>query len=480
MARKLSRDMVVHDKELRKIIQSGVDPNTTLAKRHFDPIVIKEIEEERNKKIGNNLASKCQSALLERYNSNPKNAVTNNIDEIISNDILKIRQVIQNMIDYGDARVFKVIPQELNDLINTYGMVAQEYFHVVVGTTTDSHVYVVPESHHQCNRCGKYKAPRYFLSTNSDAARGKTSICTECANKLFKKYLKDYKDIREVLILMSHKLDIYVYQPTLEKYVRYFDDPKGKEDIINGKFLSKYVADLYFQKHLNQDIKDYNFEHTKLEGVPFKCVVAPSIVPQIYHDRLVVEVETENTMGSFDEEIDDEEKQLSQSTIRKLQYKFGQFDPQDLRWLERKYRELDDAYDITELSTKKLIIQLCCQELTIVRKREQGVDVNKEYKSFIDTMKELKLTPKQQAKIEGGNTFSSFGEFINECERRGPIIQRDKKFDDVDGVYRFMVAIAGAIAKTLGKKNEYTDAFDKIYGEYSSNLLDLDLGDEDG
>ena len=162
MARKLSRDMVVHDKELRKIIQSGVDPNTTLAKRHFDPIVIKEIEEERNKKIGNNLASKCQSALLERYNSNPKNAVTNNIDEIISNDILKIRQVIQNMIDYGDARVFKVIPQELNDLINTYGMVAQEYFHVVVGTTTDSHVYVVPESHHQCNRCGKYKAPRYF------------------------------------------------------------------------------------------------------------------------------------------------------------------------------------------------------------------------------------------------------------------------------------------------------------------------------
>ena len=105
--------------------------------------------------------------------------------------------------------------------------------------------------------------------------------------------------------------------------------------------------------------------------------------------------------------------------------------------------------------------------------------MSKQWKTFMDTMKQLELTPKQQAKNSTGTGFSSLGDFIKEVERTKPIINRDPRFEDVDGINKIKVAMAGALARTLGKENQYSRAFEKIYKQYSSDILSTSSYDED-
>lgn len=474
--KKMNRNMSVRNMEIRRAVQAGVDPDSPLLKRHLDPEVIKEIEAERNEFLKNGAPTTLQRALLERYNSDPKNAHANNIDELISNNIFKVRRAIQNMIDYGDARVFKFIPDEVKKEIEMYGMTAQEHYEKVLGKTTAGHVYVIPENYRMCSRCGRFRHPRHFYKSTSDIHNGRVPICSDCVGELFVEYLKKYKDVREVLILMSHKLDAYVYEPVLEKYTKWYEEQDGKEAVVNGSFFSKYYTDILLQKHLNPDLKPFTFEHSKFEGVPFKCVTTYSIVPQIYNDRFMSDEDYDN----LEEDLEYDDKPLSDYAIKRLRDKFGNYPPNDLKWLERRYREWESEYDITELNKRKLITQMCCDELTIVRGRERGEDVSKLWKTFMDTMKTSSLTPKQQDKNSTSNGFGSLSELIAAAEKRGPIVERAKEFNDVDGVNRFIVAISGAIARTLGKKNKYTEAFEQIYEDYTSNVLTLDENDDDG
>lgn len=39
--------------------------------------------------------------------------------------------------------------------------------------------------------------------------------------------------------------------------------------------------------------------------------------------------------------------------------------------------------------------------------------------------------------------------------------------------------MAGALARTLGKENQYSKAFEKIYKQYSSDILSTSSYDED-
>ena len=104
--------------------------------------------------------------------------------------------------------------------------------------------------------------------------------------------------------------------------------------------------------------------------------------------------------------------------------------------------------------------------------------MSKQWKTFMDTMKQLELTPKQQAKNSTGTGFASLGDFIKEVERTKPIINRDPRFEDVDGINKIKVAMAGALARTLGRDNQYSKAFEKIYKEYSSDILSTSSYDD--
>ena len=216
--------------------------------------------------------SKAMLALIDRYKcTSQKDLVYNTIDQVIQENIYKIQQAVSNMIKYGDTKVFKVLPKELDAEMRDYGMAAQEYFGKKVAELNNLPVYIIPVTYKRCNKCKQYKSEDDYYSTQGDVFDGKFPICKDCTKILFKEYLRKYKDIKEVLVLMSQKFDLYLYEPTLKRMVTYADSIEGKKELTEGTFFANYLSNLYLDIELGGvEINEPNFSKSYLGGIPFK------------------------------------------------------------------------------------------------------------------------------------------------------------------------------------------------------------------
>ena len=409
--------------------------------------------------------SNAEIALLERYKAknNLSAIVDNTIDEIVSDSIYEIKEAVDNMIAYGDPNVYRVLPKELDKKMRDYGMVAQEYFGKKGPSKDTTPVFIVPETYKQCNVCLKFKPQRStagmnFYTSYSDTSNGLTSICCDCAKKLFSKYLKEH-GIREALVIMSQKLDIVVISEVLEQYVEFYNTAEGKKSVLDGVFFSDYYQATLLSFSEEQKKDDLSFCKSNLHGEPFRDVIPTFDLAPIYDDITV-----KKSKGADD----DDELARKYPSLSKLKQKWGSFEKADLYWLEDKYNEWYEKCEIDGLSREKLVIQLCYEELSIVRTREKGGNVKDKVRSFQTLMKDAELTPKKQS-ISGSSEsqFTSLGEFIKAAEVKGPIISKNKAFKDADSFERLWKSIAGAISRTLGRDNEYVRDFEENYKDYT-------------
>lgn len=474
--------MAVANKEIKKSTKAGVAEDSDLVIREFPPEVIEKLNKNRKQYWSKFRPSDSQKNLLEKYDASIKSGtVENDIDKIIPEDVYELREVLDNMIRYGDRRVFKILPTELDEKIKTYGFVIEEALTRNITRFVDEKFFIIPESYQPCHKCGQYKSEIEFFKSSSDTSRGFVHVCKKCCAELFKSYMKQYKDdVKESLIIMCQKLDIYAYAPTINKFVNLYNTQEGKDKFIDGAFFGNFMGELNIQKHHNPDLSECNFEHSNFNGVPFKCVKPGRNIPNIYYDKFFAEEEVKTTSQEPESEnyLDTDEK-LKDWKKRQLTGKFGNYEDKELKWLEKSYKEWEESYDISALNSQKLIIQLCCDELRIYKDRASGVANEKEWKTYMATMKELDLTPKKQAKNSTSSGFGSLGEFIREAERTGPIVSRNKDFSDIDGIRRIIIGISGAMARTLGKNNDLSEAFEREYEEYTSTMLvDRDVDDD--
>ena len=416
--------------------------------------------------------SKAMLALIDRYKcTSQKDLVGNTIDEIVSDNIYKIQQAVTNMIKYGDSKVFKLLPKELDSEMRDYGMAAQEYFGKKIAELNNLPVYVVPVTYRRCNKCKQYKSDDEFYSTQSDIYDGKFPICKECTKTLFKEYLKKYKDIKEVLVLMSQKFDLYLYEPTIKRMVNYADTIEGKKELADNTFFANYLSNLYLDIQLGGvEINEPDFSKSYLGGIPFKSMAFQFNLPPVYNDRIIAE----------GEEIDElEDENLSAGKILRLRRTWGDsYTLEELKWLESKHQEWHNNYDIQGKNRELLVQQLCLEELSIFKGRQLGADVSKNLKNIQDMMKNSDLSPKKTASMATNSEFASLGDFIRHVEKTKPFINKDKEFEDVDGIQKLWRSIAGAIARTLGRSNEYTEEFKENYKEHTVDIESVGGSDE--
>lgn len=473
----MNRNMKVSNAEIRKQVNAGIELDSSLYRNGFSTDDIREIEERRKKLIDGQAAFTAMQKLFDKYGVKISDGVANNVDEVIDKNILQIIQLLQNMVDYGDARIFKVLPPELDRLIKTYGVTVQNEYSSLITHGRGRPVVVAPAEYKQCRKCNSYKKPVLFPYVGTDMTDdGRCPICMDCLHELFRFYLKKYDDVREVLILVCHKIDVYIHEPILEKYVRLYETEKGKQDVVSNNFLNRFLADLNLQRNLDKSSEKFTFEHTRFDGVPFKCVQFNPMAPSVYNDRVewekAKEAAKEKESKLVESDDDDDSKLMTKKERQRLTYKFGKYSDEDLLWLENKYSEWEAEYDISELNIRKIIAQMCCQELSISQRRESGDDVNKEYKNFLESMKQIQLTPKQQMNDEDSGSIGSISELIFMCETRGPIVTKRKDLDDVDKKYEEHLLVAGALAHTLGVKNDLAAKYEKIIEPYTSSLLE--------
>lgn len=412
----------------------------------------------------------AQLRLLERYKvDNMKDVVANTIDGVIIESLPQIKQAIENMMEYGDPKVFKVLPKELDETMRDYGMAAQEYFGKNSKTIDGMPVFIVPASYHKCSKCGKYKSEIHFYKSYSDTTNGLTHVCRDCCNELFTSYV-DLYGVREALILMCQKIDAVVYTPMVEKYTTYFSTSDGKIEILKGTFFGNFINDQNISI-MRQDLprEDCVFSKTNFSGEPFKEITAKCGFLPVYDDKFISK--------DSDEDVDEFD---SAKSIVALKKKWGEFDPPTLRMLDDKYNEWYDQCEIDGLSREKLVMQLCYEEIDIIKTRENGLPVKDKIKNFQNLMKEADLTPKKQVASSSNSQFASLSEFVKHAEKNKPIINKNPFFEDVDGVERLWKSIAGAICRTIGRDNEYVANFKDNYKEYTVDIFNHDNDSSDG
>lgn len=425
----------------------------------------------------------AERALIERYKVDNKidGVINNTLDNIISESIYQIKEAVDNMIAYGDPKVYRILPKELDDKIRTYGWFAQEYFGKGISSAAGQPVYIVPASYIRCSECEKFKSPDSFFVRYKENQSSRVHICKECCNKIFTELLLKYGP-KEALIIMCQRLDIVALNDVIEKYCIKYKTPEGKREVSEGAFLGNFFGDESIFIRSNEiHYSDCSFMKSNLHGEPFRDIVAGNQQNPIYDDILAEKDE--------DDDFDDDNV-IGVGSTKRLKRKWGDFEKKDLIWLESKYNEWYEKCEIEGLSREKLVMQLCYEELDIVRTRERGGNVKDKVRSFQSLMKEADLTPKRQVTNSTDSQFSSLGAFIKAAEASGPIVEKNKAFRDIDSFEKFWKSVAGAISRTLCKDNEYVKDFENNYKEYTVDILGTESastqsteptdGDQDG
>lgn len=415
------------------------------------------------KGVGTGRTSNAQVALLNKYKIDKKSEmIENTIDEIVVQYINEIQEAVSNMIEYKDSKIFRWLPKEVDEKIRTYGLYAQEYFGNKLKELENIHVFVVPVSYRQCSSCGSFKHIKEYMMTKSSMYNGYMPICKECLNALFSSSLREYKDIREVLIMISQKIDTIVYEPILTKFVDYYNTPEGKEQVIKNNFIGNYFGEVYlYLDGFEMKPEECCFSKSNLNGIPFKRIAQTFEMPQIYDDVLL------------DKELEDSdgESEYSYNKIKTLKAKWGDHTVSELSFLEKGYIDWCNGFEISGKNQEILVKQMCLEELQVNLGRSKDIDVSKQLKNLQEMMKTSNLNPKKTDAITAGK-YRSFGELIKIREREGPIINKDKDFEDIDGIRKIWRSMMGAISRTIGKRNKYVEEFEENYGKYTVGSLD--------
>jgi hypothetical protein len=159
--------------------------------------------------------------------------------------------------------------------------------------------------------------------------------------------------------------------------------------------------------------------------------------------------------------------------IEYLKNKWGTELPlSDLMWLEQKYTEWYDNYDIQGKAMDLLVQQLCFEELFVYKERQTGEDVSKRLKSIQEMLKNSKLSPRQETASEQAE-FQSISEFIKKAEQQKPFVKTNPEFNDPDKFRNMWQSMAGAITRTAGRPDENTKVFEEYFKDSTMDLSNL-------
>jgi hypothetical protein len=152
-----------------------------------------------------------------------------------------------------------------------------------------------------------------------------------------------------------------------------------------------------------------------------------------------------------------------------LVQKWGQFDDDDLAWLESEYMDWEEQLNgVSDKSVDIMIRQVCLQLNEIRKDRQEGIPVEKKIATLQQLMKTSGLTELQTIDDKPQN----IGMNIRDIEFRRPIKQVDPELADVDNVHMILDAFIGGTSRAIGKENEFTERFDEEYGKYTIDIID--------
>lgn len=293
----------------------------------------------------------------------------------------------------------------------------------------------------KCASCGKPKKEEDFYKSKSTIYQHieRLVTCKDCLDKEYEYLLKRFSnDEEKAVYYFCMKFDFPFSRSALDGAKKHCE-----------KISSPKLHRMYIQK-INSMGETNNYGTVFLEG-----------------ERL----EESDIAGQLIYVENGEEFQTVE--LEYLKIKWGSALPiDDLIWLEQKYTEWFDNYEIQGKSMDLLIQQLCFEEYYIYQERQVGKDVSKRLKTIQEMMKNSKLSPRQETASETAE-FQTIAEFIKKAEQSKPQIKTNPEFEDPDRFKQMSQSLAGAIARTAGRPDENTKVFEEVFKEHTLDLSNL-------
>lgn len=313
----------------------------------------------------------------------------------------------------------------------------------------------------RCVRCGS-KATQNFYKTKDPARShfGRVCYCKNCVKDIYNGYLeKNNGNILFALYYMCRKIDVPYVHLAAQSAIENINNPSAK---IQGEdaMVSAYMKNLAFSE-------------TNGWGCTFDDSQGISQIPgmAVYEEEIKVKKKKVDKPKKNDDKYEYIEYDLEE-----LVQKWGDFEPDDLAYLESEYLDWEDKLNgITEKSTDMMVKQVCLQDLDIRKDRENWESVDKKIKTLQDLLKNSGLLEKQKKISEQRNVGMS----IDEIEFHRPIIKPDPDFEDVDNFNMIWTGYSGSMSRVMGKTNRYTELLEKNYGPYSVDIIDELLRQQD-
>lgn len=321
-----------------------------------------------------------------------------------------------------------------------------------------------------CLWCGCGNQAKFYSTKDPHRAFfGKIPYCKDCIRKIFAEYKTKCKDnINLALYYTLRKIDVpYVYSA----YTGALENLDNQEDgIQDGETLvGTYLKGMGFSE-LNG--WGNSFDDTKDE----KYIDGLEITSDVVKVRRRTNMKKESN----------EEYDIIELDADELVQKWGQFDDEDLAYLESEYMDWSEQLNgVIDKSLDIIIKQICLQCNEIRKDRQDGLPVEKKIVALQNLMKAGNLNDIQSKE----DRPTSVGMNLSDIEFRRPIRQCDPELEDVDRVKKILDAYLGGTSKALGKDNAFTRRFDDEYAAFtidtidnlknSLNHVDLDTNEEE-
>ena len=324
-----------------------------------------------------------------------------------------------------------------------------------------------------CMSCGCKNQNNFYKSQNpANKYFGKIPYCKDCIRgEMWQSFLKKYNGNDQLALhALLRSLNLpYIHSVYLAS-LKNLENPNSMisniraENAEDGNVTEGLLVAAYM-KNYNSFHQQNNYGNTYIdsEGIDQITALAEN-EPHLIIKRKKTQVN--------DDSIRDEEKyEYFEYDADELIDKWGEFEDEKLKKLELEYLDWKDKIGdcIREKSTDIMVKQACFLTVTINEKRVRGESVEDEMKELRAILKDSGLLEKQQSQdIEN----TKIGMTIRDIEQFRPIKETLPELVDVDNYGDIITTFIGAMSRTMGKTNEFTEAFDKIYRPYIIDIVE--------
>lgn len=314
-----------------------------------------------------------------------------------------------------------------------------------------------------CSKCGtSYGRRKGYFPVNYAVLYkgvGYMTVCKDCIDKMYEKYLAACGDARQAVRQMCRKLDLFWSDSVY--------------DVVSRKNTTKTMMTSYIAKINTVTYAGKCYDDTlAAEGSLWNF--SPASAPSSISSEVPKSLSSEESEVSIDE-ISPEIMKFWGPGFTPAMYL--ELEDRFKYWMSRFPEDAE-----LDIGTEALIRQICNLEITINQDRANGKPIDKHVNALNTLLGSASLKPAQKKQDDADAALSAtpLGVWLYRYENRRPLPELDEEFKDVNGIKRYIHTwVTGHLAKMLGLKNYNSKMYEDEIAKYTVERPEYTEDDEE-